>query len=233
MKIGFDKVVEVAEGAAVTTEHEADEVVRRKGEGEGYMTTSCCSAYMELVDKHLKFLDERYSRAFSPMIYTSRMCKEQDPDNRTVFIGPCLAKRVEAARRGGVDGVITFSELAAIFMAKGIDVREEEAADLGDTSAFDYCRQFAITHGVADCVLSRVADPASIRVLPINGVDKKTFRLMKSWEKRAPEVDLVEVMCCEGGCIDGPGTIVKPAVAMKLRGGTKAATPVASVKAPL
>ena len=233
LKIGFDKVVEVAEGAAVTTEHEADEVVRRKGEGEGYMTTSCCSAYMELVDKHLKFLDERYSRAFSPMIYTSRMCKEQDPDNRTVFIGPCLAKRVEAARRGGVDGVITFSELAAIFMAKGIDVREEEAADLGDTSAFDYCRQFAITHGVADCVLSRVADPASIRVLPINGVDKKTFRLMKSWEKRAPEVDLVEVMCCEGGCIDGPGTIVKPAVAMKLRGGTKAATPVASVKAPL
>ena len=78
---------------------------------------------MELVDKHLKFLDERYSRAFSPMIYTSRMCKEQDPDNRTVFIGPCLAKRVEAARRGGVDGVITFSELAAIFMAKGIDRR--------------------------------------------------------------------------------------------------------------
>ena len=217
LKIGFDKVVEVAEGAAVTTEHEAEEVVRRKANGEGYMTTSCCSAYMELV----------------AMIYTSKLCKEADPDHKTVFIGPCLAKRVEAARRGGVDGVITFSELAAIFMAKGIDVREEEAADLGDTSSFDYCRKFALSHGVADCVLSRVEDPASIRVMPINGVDKKTFRLMKSWEKRAPDVDLVEVMCCEGGCIDGPGTIVKPAVAMKLRGGAKAASPVASVKSPL
>ena len=188
---------------------------------------------MELVDTHLGFLDERYSRAFSPMIYTAKLCKEADPDHKTVFIGPCLAKRVEAARRGGVDGVITFSELAAIFMAKGIDVREEEAADLGDTSSFDYCRKFALSHGVADCVLSRVEDPASIRVMPINGVDKKTFRLMKSWEKRAPDVDLVEVMCCEGGCIDGPGTIVKPAVAMKLRGGAKAASPVASVKSPL
>ena len=51
---------------------------------------------------------------------------------------------------------------------------------------------------------------------------------MKSWEKRAPEVDLIEVMCCEGGCIDGPGTIVKPAVAMKLRGGM-AASPVKAV----
>ena len=230
LKAGFDKVVEVAEGAAVTTEHEADEVIRRKGEGAGYMTTSCCSAYMELVDKHLQFLDERYSRAFSPMIYTSKLCKESDPENKTVFIGPCLAKRVEAARRGGVDGVITFSELAAIFMAKGIDVREEEGAEMGDTSAYEYCRQFAVSEGVAGCVLSRVEDPQSIRTLPINGVDKKTFRLMKSWEKRAPEVDLIEVMCCEGGCIDGPGTIVKPAVAMKLRGGSKAASPVASVK---
>ena len=138
--------------------------------------------------------------------------------------------QVEAARRGGVDGVITFSELAAIFMAKGIDVREEEGAEMGDTSAFEYCRQFAVSEGVAGCVLSRVEDPQSIRTLPINGVDKKTFRLMKSWEKRAPEIDLVEVMCCEGGCINGPGTIVKPAVAMKLRGGSKAASPVASVK---
>ena len=232
LKIGFAKVVEVAEGAAVTTEHEADELQRRKAAGEGYMTTSCCSAYMELVDKHLTFLKDRYSSAFSPMIYTAKMCKEADPDYKTVFIGPCLAKRVEAARRGGVDGVISFSELAAIFMAKGIDVREEGSADLGDTSSFEYCREFAVTNGVANCVLSRIEDKSSIRVQPINGVDKKTFRLMKSWEKRAPEVDLIEVMCCEGGCIDGPGTIVKPAVAMKLRGG-KAASPVKAVKSPL
>ena len=135
-------------------------------------------------------------------------------------------------RESRLPAVISFSELAAIFMAKGIDVREEGSADLGDTSSFEYCREFAVTNGVANCVLSRIEDKSSIRVQPINGVDKKTFRLMKSWEKRAPEVDLIEVMCCEGGCIDGPGTIVKPAVAMKLRGG-KAASPVKAVKSPL
>ena len=46
-------------------------------------------------------------------------------------------------------------------------------------------------------------------------------------------MDLIEVMCCEGGCINGPGTIVKPQVAMRLRGGNKAATPVKSVKSVL
>ena len=168
------------------------------------------------------------------MIYTAKLAREKFGDDvKCVFIGPCLAKRVEAVRKGGVDGVITFSELAAIFMAKGIDVREEEAADLGDTTKFADCREFAVSTGVAGCVLSRVEDPASIRTQPINGVDKKMFRLMKTWEKRAPEVDIIEVMCCEEGCLNGPGTIVKPMVAKKLRGGNKAATPVKSVKSSI
>ena len=40
-------------------------------------------------------------------------------------------------------------------------------------------------------------------------------------------------MCCEEGCLNGPGTIVKPMVAKKLRGGNKAATPVKSVKSSI
>lgn len=233
VKAGFADVVEVAEGAEVTAIHEAEELQKKIADKEGYMTTSCCSAYMELVNKHLTFLKDRYSDAYSPMIYTAKLVKEKEPSAKVVFVGPCLAKRVEAARKGGVDGVITFGELAAIFLAKGIDVREEAAADLGDVQSFEDCRSFAISQGVAGCVLNRVADRNSIRIMPIDGVDKKTFRLMKTWEKRAPDVDLIEVMCCEGGCINGPGTIVKPQVAMRLRGGNKAATPVKSVKSVL
>lgn len=218
LKLGFTSVVEVAEGAEITSVNEANEVMEKKEKGEGYMTTSCCPAYMELINKHLPFLKERHSTALTPMAYTARLCKEREPESKRVFIGPCLAKRVEAARTPEVDGVINFSELAALFMAREIDVREVEAADLGDTSAFADCRQFACSAGVAGCVLHRVSGE-DIRTLPINGLDKKAVRLMKTWERRAPDADLVEVMCCEGGCIAGPGTIVKPALAMKLRGG--------------
>lgn len=230
IELGFDEVVEVAKGAEVTATHEAEELSNNIKESKGYMTTSCCSAYMELVNKHLTFLKDRYSDAYSPMIYTASLIKEREPDAKTVFVGPCLAKRVEAARKGGVDGVITFSDLAALFLAKNIDVRECKAAQMGDVESFEDCRNFAVSEGVAACVLRRVENPEAVKILPINGVDKKNFRLMKSWEKRAPDIDLIEVMCCDGGCISGPGTIVKPAVAMRLRGGNKAATPVKSVK---
>lgn len=230
LAVGFDKVIEVAQGAEVTSLHEAEEVQKKKKAGEGYMTTSCCPAYMEMIDRHLPFLKEKRSGALSPMGYTANLSKELYPDSKCVFIGPCLAKRIEAVKLRNIEGCITFSELSAIFIAKNIDVREMPADDLGDTANFEDCREFALTTGVAGCVLSRVEDKDSIQTLPINGMDKKTFRMIKTWERRAPVADLVEVMCCEGGCIAGPGTIVKPAVALRLRGGNKAATPVKSMK---
>ena len=147
-----------------------------------------------------------------------------------MFIGPCLAKKVEAAKkyRDTIDGVMTFAELASLFVAKNIDVREMPGESLGDTSSFEDCREFAVSTGVASCVLRRFQDEGKTpRIMPINGLDKKTVRLMKTWEKRAPEADLVEVMACEGGCLAGPGTIVKPALAMKLRNAGKAAKPIA------
>ena len=183
------------------------------------MTTSCCAAYMELIYKHIPYLKDRHSTSLSPMGYTIKVIQEKYPDAKMVFIGPCLAKKVEAARRyKEISGVMTFAELASIFIAKGIDVREMEADDLGNTETFQDCREFAVTGGVAGCVMSRFEkDGVTARVLPINGLDKKTVRLMKTWEKRAPEADLVEVMACECGCLAGPGTIVKPALALKLR----------------
>ncbi|MCT4647238.1 MAG: 4Fe-4S binding protein, partial [Carboxylicivirga sp.] len=43
--IGFDEVIEVAEGANVTTDHETEELLERLEKGESFMTTSCCPSY--------------------------------------------------------------------------------------------------------------------------------------------------------------------------------------------
>ena len=223
-KAGFTSVFEVAKGAEVTSVREGEELVEKIKEKKGYMTTSCCSSYMELIPKHLPFLAERYSDAYSPMAYSAEICKKADPSCKTVFIGPCLSKRVEAHKyRDIIDGVITFAELAAIFMALNIDVREMEAEDLGEDSSYADCREYAVTGGVAGCVLSRLEDPSSVKIMNIDGIDKKTVRLMSTWQKKAPDADLVEVMVCQGGCIAGPGTIVKPQVALRLRQANKAA----------
>ena len=221
-KVGFSDVFEVSEGAEVTAVREGKELAEKIEEGAGYMTTSCCPAYMNLIEKHLTFLKERKSDSLSPMAYAAEICKERWPGCKTVFVGPCLAKRVEAAKYDTIDGVITFAELAAMFIARGIDVKEMPADDLGDTDNFEDCRDFAVTGGVAGCVLNRLPE-REVKIMKIDGLDVKNVRLMKTWQRKAPDADLVEVMCCEGGCIAGPGTIVKPAVALRLRNANKAA----------
>jgi len=230
---GFTSVIEVSEGAHETCLHEAEELASRKREGTGFMTTSCCSAYMTLVDKHLPFLENRRSSALSPMAYTAMLAKERNKDTSVIFIGPCLAKKDEAASLGTIDGVLTFSELASLFVAKDIDVREMDATDLEDVSRFEDCREFALSGGAAACVNKRAAIGDEISFFPVNGIDRKMARVMKTWEKRPVDADLVEVMCCEGGCINGPGVVVKPSVALRLRGGNRASSPVEAMRAIL
>ena len=70
--------------------HEAEELAKRKSEGKGWMTTSCCPAYLEIGNKLLPYLKEKRSDAKTPMGYTAEICKKEDPDNYTVFIGPCM-----------------------------------------------------------------------------------------------------------------------------------------------
>ena len=218
LKLGFTNVVEVAKGAEETSLNEAKEVLERKEKAEGYMTTSCCPAYMQLIDRHLGFLKAIRSPALSPMGYTAKFCKEKYPKYKTVFIGPCIAKRVEGFADKNVDAVINYNELSSLFLARDIDISHIEKSDLGDTSSFRDCRDFCFSGGVANCVLNRVEDRNKVKILAINGLDKKTVALMKTWEKKQPDADLVEVMCCEGGCIQGPGTISKASLALKLRG---------------
>ncbi|MGD1822926.1 MAG: monomeric [FeFe] hydrogenase [Pleomorphochaeta sp.] len=232
-QVGFSNVVEVSEGAELTSINEAKELVERIERGDKLMSTSCCPAYVELIEKHYPHLNKIKSDTLSPMAYTAKIVKERDPNTKVVFIGPCLAKRVEATKYNEIDGVMTFSELASIFVAKEIDVKEIDETDLGDTESFADCRNFAINDGVTACVMSRISDPSLVKAYAINGLDKKAYKMLNVIEKMPAKGNFVEVMVCEGGCINGPGTIVKPKVAMKLRNGNTKAIAKAMKKEPL
>ncbi len=217
MQIGFDNVVEVSEGAELTSIKEAEELVERIERGDKLMSTSCCPAYVELIDRHYPHLNKIKSDTLSPMAYTAKLVKERDPNTRVIFIGPCLAKKTEAMKYDEIDGVITFNELASIFVAKDIDVKEVEESNLGETSSYEDCRNFALNDGVTSCVMSRISDKSLVKPFAINGLDKKTYKMLNVIDKMPNKGNFMEVMVCEGGCINGPGNIVKPKVAMKLR----------------
>ena len=211
LKLGFADVYEVAAGADETARLEAHELTERLSTGETFMTTSCCPAWVETVKRHLPELARFVSHTPSPMRLTARMARADDPDAVLVFIGPCAAKRTEATQHGIPDHILTAEELGALLIAAGIDVDACEPAASACTGSRDgLC--FAVTGGVAAAVTAQLPKGSAPKPYVINGLSPKMLRLLATFAKtgKAPG-QIVEVMCCEGGCTAGPCSFEDPA----------------------
>ncbi len=216
-KMGFAEVHEVALGADDTAIAEAAEWAERKHEGAPFMTTSCCPAWMECVERHLPEIKPYVSSTPSPMIFSDRRAKEMHPDAITVFIGPCMAKRTEAKKKGSPDYVVTAEEIGAWLMADNIQLDELEA-EAPDLAGSHYGAEFAISGGVSNAVGHYLPEGAPTpTVFKINGLNKKNIALLRVFAKtkKAP-ADIIEIMVCPGGCVNGPCAINTPEAATKL-----------------
>ena len=205
-QVGFSDVIEVAVGADITTQKEAAEFIERMEQGQNFMTTSCCPAYFRAAQVHMPEVAPHVSSTKTPMYYTAELVKKEDPGCIAVFVGPCLAKRAEAEYDPNVDYVLTFEELGAILVASGINVDECPEEPFSKISHAQG-RQFPVTGGVAGAVASLIGDKVEIRTEKIDGLTKESIKLLKRYAAKGSENNMLEVMCCEGGCVSGPGCI--------------------------
>ena len=210
--LGFHKVVEVAVGADMCTIEEARDFLEHVPEKQNYMATSCCPAWHSMIEKNFPGEMEKISMTLTPMVFTARMLKKEDPDCKIVFVGPCAAKKLEAIRadiRSDVDFVLTFEELQGMFEAKEVDfatIEPSETMNVG--SAFG--RGFAVAGGVAKAVtdLIHVTHPeVEVKTARAEGLRdcKKLMMLAKAGKYNGY---LLEGMACPGGCVAGAGTIL-------------------------
>ena len=204
-EIGFDDVIEVALGADETTRRESHELIEKLEEGQPFMTTSCCPSYIQLVKKHIPEMEKYVSTTLSPMRYTAEIAKEKYPDCKTVFIGPCIAKRKEAEYSENVDFVMTFEELGSIL--DGMEINLEQVAPFQiDKEAYLSSHGYGATGGVTKAVVEHLGGP-EVNALLLSNLNKKNIGLLRAYAKsgKCPN-QFIEVMACEGGCITGPAT---------------------------
>ena len=209
--LGFDDVIEVAYGAEYTSKNEAAEFVERMEEGAPFMTTSCCPAYVKTAKVHVPEMEKFVSHTGSPMFYAAEVLKKRYPDAVSVFVGPCLAKRLEAENNPNVDYVLVFADVQAMFAAKNIDINAQEAASFADEASLQ-SRRYAISGGVAAAVANLIDGRADYRPMKIDGLNKDTVKDLKRYALKGLDegCNMLEVMCCEGGCIAGPGCLSMP-----------------------
>lgn len=210
--LGFTEIIEVALGADVAAAHEAKMFPELVPEKQPFLGTSCCPSWTLTAKKFFPELYQYISSSNTPMVETAKAIKRRSPSGKIVFIGPCISKKIEAMDedvRPYVDFVITYEELAAIFVAANIDVAEiEEDEIVADASANG--RNFAFASGVATSVKAGIqkANPGlEVPTHNANGLSECRKMLMMA---KAGKFNgyLLEGMACPGGCVGGPGTML-------------------------
>ncbi|AYD39485.1 4Fe-4S dicluster domain-containing protein [Clostridium fermenticellae] len=210
-KAGFFGMFEAACGADAVTVHEGDEFAKRMQDGDEYMTNSCCSGFVNYMEKIFPDQIERISGTVSPMIAAGRMIKKLDKDAVVVFVGPCTAKKTEVQResvKDAVDYVLTFEELAALMA--GFDVDPEECDDVSVNDASSFGRGFAQSGGVAAAIENYVNNKKmniNFNPIKVSGPDEIKKAVMMAKVGKLSQ-NFIEGMMCEGGCIGGPATMI-------------------------
>ena len=205
-KLGFYKVIEAAFGADIVAEKETEELVEK-----GFLTSSCCPAFVKFIKTNYPDIEKDISSNPSPMAAVAEYIKKKEPTSKIVFIGPCIAKKMEVKdTKSGefIDVALTFEELEAMFDANSFDLSSFEETKLDDASYFG--RIFARSGGLAEAVKEGLIETGNTKfeLKPeiCNGIEQCNLALLKK-NKGILDANFIEGMACVGGCIGGPGCL--------------------------
>lgn len=205
-ELGFFNVVEAALGADMVAYKEAEELVEK-----GFLTSSCCPAFVDYIRKQYPELEQHISTNLSPAATIAKYIKSTSAPCKVVFIGPCTAKKMEFQRpevRPYIDSVITFEELQALFDAKGVDIEHLREGVLDNASY--YGRIFARSGGLTDAVAQALKEQNSqgfeFNPVACDGIEACRIALAKAAKGVLPN-NFIEGMACVNGCIGGAGCL--------------------------
>ena len=192
-KLGFADVEETAIGATIV-KNEYDRILRE--EDRDVVISSCCHSVNLLIQKYFPALLEYLADVMSPMQAHCADIKKRMPNAKTVFIGPCVAKKDEAEYYAGlVDAVLTFEELTNWLSAEGIQL------DKGvENTPESHARMFPTTGGILK-TMDRSSDEYTF--MAIDGVER-CIASLKDIANGEIHKCFIEMSACEGSCIGGP-----------------------------
>lgn len=192
-KLGFYDVEETAIGATIV-KNEYERML--KEEARDVVISSCCHSVNLLIQKYFPSCLTYLADTLSPMQAHCLDIKKRVPNAKTVFIGPCVAKKDEAEYYEGiVDAVLTFEELTNWLKEEKIELSKEL-----DSTPNSRARFFPTTGGILKTMRQ---DAPGYTYLAIDGVEN-CISALKDIESGKIHKCFIEMSACIGSCIGGP-----------------------------
>ena len=164
-------------------------------EDRDVIISSCCHSINLLIQKHYPSALEYLADIMSPMQAHCQDIKKRIPNAKTVFVGPCVAKKDEAQYYDGiVDAVLTFEELSEWLKEDNIEIE-----NIQDNNDYSRARFFPTTGGI----LKTMSDVKGYTYVAIDGVEN-CIEVLKDIQKGKIHKCFIEMSACVGSCVGGP-----------------------------
>ncbi len=200
-QLGIDGISETSIGAAIVSA--AIDVHAKENGGESHWISTACPSVVELVKKYYPEDAEYLAPVPSPLqTHCAYLRKLYGDDIGIIFIGPCIAKKQEADLTPGFpDVALTFTELKAWLDEEHIKLSEVEEKQIDFIPAkAGVSSYYPVERG--QIISSEVWGTKSFcqEALALSGIHE----LHDVLAQVDADTPFLELLCCEGGCINGP-----------------------------
>ena len=197
--LGFDAVEETAAGARLIAE-----ACREKPDLAGGISRAC-PVIVEYIKRYRPALAHLLSPVSSPLeVHAASIKDRYGAGAAVVFIGPCVAKKLEADDPASpVDLAITFRELREWMDASADAV---DAAACGSLPFEHDCGDFFLEGGFLRALERTGSGTRAREGIAMSGLDS-ILESLGDWNADDREsLPPLELLACPGGCQNGPGT---------------------------
>ncbi len=192
-QLGFYDVEETAIGATLV-KNEYERMIEEKT--HDIIISSCCHSVNLLIQKYFPAELPYLADVLSPMQAHCKDIKRRIPNAKTVFIGPCVAKKDEAQYYEGiVDAVLTFDELTNWLKAQNIELKPEMDHDENSRARF-----FPTTGGILKTMNT---ENTGYTYMAIDGTEN-CIAALHDIERGGMHGCFIEMSACSGSCVGGP-----------------------------
>ena len=210
-KLGFFDAEETAYGAELVTQQYKTLLESKQFKN---FITSACPAVCRLIQAYYPKALQYLAPVDSPMIAHAKMIRQQHPDAKIIFIGPCIAKKREAIESGIIDGVLTYDDMQELFAEKNIVLDEIINISLENKKATAcLSKAYPISHGIIKAFPEL---PKGYDYMAVDGPDRCVDALQNIDNL---ENVFLEMNICKDGCVNGPCSL-----SVNIKGGSIKAT---------
>lgn len=207
-KMGFTKIVELTYAAKLIN-YKYISIINENPEKQ--FICGNCPTIVKIIENQYADFKENILDVASPMVVMARFVKREfGEDYKTIFVGPCFAKKTEAKENSDcVDFALTFKELTELYdyceeqnILKNIE--ENKANREFDKFYNDVTKIYPLGGGVASSMITK--DILNLdQVIVCDGpkcIEKAMFDF-----KNNTKIRFLDILFCDGGCLGGPGMI--------------------------